>query len=226
MMSRAALEGRHVLQESMSRALEPTVYIVDDDSSVRTALGRLFQSVGVKHELFGTAAALLARAEHGLAGCVLLDLRLQGTNGLELQKELAAAYPDVPVIILSAVVDVSMTVRAMKAGALEVLTKPFAEQALLDAVNHALETGRVRAREREELERLRTSLDSLTPREREVMALVVTGMLNKQIASALGTAETTIKVHRSQVMHKMGADSIASLVRMADRLGLNSTDRN
>ena len=214
-----------LVREAMSDSIEPTVFIVDDDPSVRTALGRLFQSVDLRYELFATAEEFLARTRRGLLGCVLLDLRLRGSNGLEVQRQLLTEHPDVTVIVLSAVVDVSMTVRAMKAGAVEVLTKPFAEQELLDAVNAALETCRVRKREREDLLRLRTSLDSLTPREREVMSLVVTGMLNKQIASVLGTAETTVKVHRSQVMHKMGAESVAALVRMADRLRLNSSER-
>jgi FixJ family two-component response regulator len=146
---------------------------------------------------------------------------MPGASGLDLQKVLNRAGADLPIIFVTAHADVPLTVRAMKAGALEVLTKPFDDQALLDAVYQALEQERVRSHDREELHRLRERFETLTGREREVMSLVVTGMLNKQIAGELGTAEKTIKVHRAQVMHKMQADSLAELVRMADRLNLN-----
>jgi FixJ family two-component response regulator len=205
----------------MGEVFNPTVFVVDDDPSVRTAVKRLLASVGLPCEAFSTAAEFLVRSEAGLSGCLVLDVRMPGASGLDLQKILNQAGTDLPIIFVTAHADVPLTVRAMKAGALEVLTKPFDDQALLDAVYHALEQERVRSHDREELQRLRDRFDTLTGREREVMGLVVTGMLNKQIAGELGTAEKTIKVHRAQVMHKMQADSLAELVRMADRLNLN-----
>ena len=200
----------------------PTVYIVDDDVSVRTAIQRLLGSVGLACEAFSSASELLARAESRFFGCIIADVRMPGPSGLELQRALAAAGNDIPIIFVTAHADVPLTVRAMKAGALEVLTKPFDDQALLDAVQQALEQARTRKQDHDEIQRLRERFDKLTAREREVMALVVTGLLNKQIAALLGAGEKTIKVHRAQVMHKMGASSLADLVRMADRLGLSS----
>jgi FixJ family two-component response regulator len=202
----------------MADVFTPTVFVVDDDPSVRTAVKRLLASVGLQCETFSTAAEFLIRCEHGVSGCLVLDVRMPGASGLDLQRILNQAETDLPVIFVTAHADVPLTVRAMKAGALEVLTKPFDDQALLDAVYQALEQERVRSHDREELHRLRDRFETLTAREREVMALVVTGLLNKQIAGELGTAEKTIKVHRAQVMHKMEADSLAELVRMADRL--------
>jgi FixJ family two-component response regulator len=204
----------------MANPFTPTVFVVDDDPSVRTAVKRLLASVGLSCETFSTAHEFLTRAEHGVSGCLVLDVRMPGASGLDLQRILNRTGTDLPIIFVTAHADVPLTVRAMKAGALEVLTKPFDDQALLDAVYQALEQERVRSHDREELNRLRERFDTLTGREREVMALVVTGLLNKQIAGELGTAEKTIKVHRAQVMHKMGADSLAELVRMADRLNL------
>ena len=206
----------------MADVFTPTVFVVDDDPSVRTAVKRLLASVGLQCETFSTAAEFLIRCEHGVSGCLVLDVRMPGASGLDLQRILNQAETDLPVIFVTAHADVPLTVRAMKAGALEVLTKPFDDQALLDAVYQALEQERVRSHDREELHRLRDRFDTLTAREREVMALVVTGLLNKQIAGELGTAEKTIKVHRAQVMHKMEADSLAELVRMADRLKAGS----
>jgi FixJ family two-component response regulator len=202
----------------------PTIFVVDDDPSVRTAIRRLLASVGFTCETFGSALEFLRRAEQGVTGCVLLDVRMPGVGGIELQRMLTAAGHDLPIIFVTAHADVPLTVRAMKAGAVEVLTKPFEDQVLLDAVNQALERERVRRAGREELQRYRERFESLTAREREVMKLVVTGMLNKQVAEVLGTAEKTVKAHRGQVMHKMQANSIAELVRMADRLGLSSAN--
>jgi len=206
----------------MGDALVSTVFVVDDDPSVRTAVKRLLASVGLPCETFSTAAEFLARTERGVSGCLVLDVRMPGASGLDLQRMLNQTGTNLPIIFVTAHADVPLAVRAMKAGALEVLTKPFDDQALLDAVYQALEQERVRSHDREELHRLRTRFETLTAREREVMALVVTGLLNKQIAGELGTVEKTIKVHRSQVMHKMAANSVADLVRMAVRLGLSS----
>ena len=199
-----------------------TVFVVDDDASVRTAIRRLLGSVGLPCETFGTATEFLKRAEQGVYGCLLLDVRMPGPSGIDLQRMLTAAGHDLPIIFVTGHADVPLTVRAMKAGALEVLTKPFDDQVLLDAVYQALERERIARIQRDELHLLRSRYETLTAREREVMGLVVTGMLNKQVAHALGTVEKTIKVHRAQVMHKMEADSLAELVRMADRLGLSA----
>lgn len=204
----------------MAEALTPTVFVVDDDPSVRTAVKRLLASVGLPCETFPTAAEFLSRSAQGVSGCVVLDVRMPGASGLDLQRMLNEAETNLPIIFVTAHADVPLTVKAMKAGALEVLTKPFDDQQLLDAVYQALEQERVRSHDRDELHWLRERFETLTAREREVMALVVTGLLNKQIAGELGTAEKTIKVHRAQVMHKMEADSLAELVRMADRLNL------
>jgi FixJ family two-component response regulator len=208
--------------EGMSDDLVPTVFVVDDDPSVRTAVKRLLMSVGLSCETLGTAVEFLERTGRPLYGCLVLDIRMPGASGLDLQRSLNEAGTDVPVIFVTAYADVKLTVRAMKAGALEVLTKPFDDQALLDAVSQALELARVRSQDRDASQRLRERFNTLTTREREVMALVVTGMLNKQVAAELGTSEKTVKVHRAQVMHKMQADSVADLVRMADRLDLAS----
>jgi len=197
----------------------PTVFVVDDDPSVRTAVERLLMSVGLPCETFASAPDFLRRAETGLNGCLVLDVRMPGPSGLDLQRVLASSGNDIPIIFVTAHADVPLTVRAMKEGALEVLMKPFDDQAFLDLVNAALDTGRERYQQRTKIESLRSRFDTLTPREREVMSLVVTGMLNKQIAGDLGTTEKTVKAHRSQVMRKMEADSVASLVRMADLIG-------
>ena len=202
----------------------PNVFVVDDDPSVRTAIKRLLASVGLSCETFATAVEFLKRVEQGASGCVLLDVRMPGLSGMDLQRILNADGNDLPIIFVTAHADVPLTVRAMKAGAMEVLTKPFDDQVLLDAVDQALDRERVRRAEREELQRYRERFESLTSREREVMTLVVTGMLNKQVADALGTAEKTVKVHRGHVMDKMQAGSFAELVRMADRLGLSVKD--
>ena len=201
---------------------KPTVYIVDDDPSVRIAIARLLASVGLPCESFATASEFLKRAERGLSGCLVLDVRMPGLSGLELQHALLESGKQIPVIFVTAHADVPLTVRAMKEGALELLTKPFDDQTLLDAVNGALQIAVVRREADDRLRVLRSRFDTLTPREREVMGLVVTGMLNKQIASVLGTTEKTIKAHRAQVMHKMEADSLPALVRMADSLRVTS----
>ena len=195
-----------------------TVFVVDDDASVCTALQRLLESVGLACETYATAGEFLRRAEKPAEGCILLDIRMPEGSGLDVQNALIARGIDLPVVFVTVYADVPLTVRAMKAGALEVFTKPFEAQALLDVVHAALEKSRLLRQEREEVSELRTLLATLTPREREVMSLVVAGLPNRVIASQLGTTEGTIKAHRAQVMHKTRVDSLAELVRIADRL--------
>ena len=196
------------------------VFVVDDDASVRQSLKNLVGSVGLRVEAFASAQEFLRSKLTDVPGCLVLDVRLPGLSGLDLQKRMADAGIEIPIIFITGHGDIPMTVRAMKAGAVEFLTKPFRDQDLLDAIQQALDRNRAAREQRAEIEELRSRLDSLTPRERQVMGLVVAGLLNKQIAGELGTSETTIKIHRHQVMEKMRAGSLAELVRMADRLGI------
>jgi RNA polymerase sigma factor (sigma-70 family) len=203
-----------------TKTCRATILVVDDDASVRVALSRLLQSVGYRVETFASAADFLERAPRRGRGCIVLDIKMPTTNGIELQRQLRAADIDLPVIFLSAHVDVPLTVIAMKGGAIEVITKPFDEDQLLDAIRNAIEADNTREAQRIETERMKQRLEALSPRERTVMSLVVTGMLNKQIAAALGISEKTVKVHRAHVMAKMQVRSLPDLVRIADRLGL------
>ena len=201
----------------------PIVFVIDDDASIRNALKGLISSVGLHVELFGSAQEFLRSSRPDAPSCLVLDVRLPGISGLDFQRELARANIHIPIIFITGHGDIPMSVRAMKAGAVEFLTKPFRDQDLLDAIQVALERDRARRQQEAEIAVLQERFESLTPREREVLPLVVSGLLNKQIAAEIGTSETTAKVHRSQLMRKMGADSLADLVRMAERMGIPIT---
>jgi RNA polymerase sigma factor (sigma-70 family) len=196
----------------------PVVFVVDDDPSVRSSLKFLMSSVGLQVESFDSADALLQRKLPDAPSCLVLDVRLRGLSGLDFQRELAARNCHMPIIFITGHGDIPMSVRAMKAGAVEFLTKPFRDQDLLDAVRLALEKDRERRERKKEVSDLKERFDSLTPREQKVISMVVSGMLNKQIADQLGTAENTVKVHRSRAMEKMHAQSLAELVKMIDKL--------
>jgi FixJ family two-component response regulator len=197
------------------------VYVVDDDISVRESLELLIKSAGWQPALFASAQAFLSRPRATIPSCLVLDVTLPGLNGLELQQRLAGRT-DMPIIFITGYGDVPMTVRAMKAGAVEFLTKPFRDDVLLTAIGDAIERSRAALRLESGMRTLRNCYESLTPREREVMALVVSGLLNKQVGGELGISEITVKAHRGQVMRKMKADSLPDLVTMAARLGSRS----
>jgi len=199
-------------------AENPVVYVVDDDEGIRSSLESLIRSVGLSVQTFASAQDFLQGQRGSAPGCLVLDVRLPGLSGLDLQSELAKAEIHTPIVFITGHGDIPMSVRAIKAGAVEFLTKPFRDQDLLDAIQQAIERDQVLRQERGEIEELRGRVLSLTPREKEVMKLVVSGLLNKQIAAELGTSVVTVKLQRAGVMHKMGANSLAHLVRMAERL--------
>ena len=199
---------------------QPVVFVVDDDPSVRDALARLLRSVGLDVLSFGSTQEFVQSKRPDAPGCLVLDVRLPGRSGLDFQRELAASGIHLPIVFITGHGDIRMSVRALKAGAIEFLTKPFQDQELLDAIQLGIERDRVRRRDAAAVAGLHERFGSLTPREREIMALVVAGRMNKQIAGDLGVSVITVKVHRGQVMRKMRAKSLAELVRMADRLGV------
>ena len=204
----------------MANAEQPIVFVIDDDESMRRALTNLFQSVGLKVEVFGSAPEMLQSKLPDVPGCLVLDIRLPGLSGLDLQTELADARIHIPIIFMTGHGDIPMTVRAMKGGAVDFLTKPFREQEMLDAVVTAIERDRKRREAGKIVANLQALLATLTARERQILALVSSGLMNKQIAAEVGLAEITVKIHRGRIMKKMGARSLADLVRMADILGI------
>jgi FixJ family two-component response regulator len=201
---------------------DPVVFVVDDDCSMREALADLIASVGLSVEAFKSGPEFLECTRPDAPACLVLDVRLPGLSGLDLQRELLRTETPIPIIFITGHGDIPMSVRAMKEGAVEFLPKPFRDQDLLDAIQHAIQIDRVARQERTAVAAVRRRYESLTKREREVMKLLVSGLLNKQIAARLGSSEVTVKMHRGQVMHKMKADSVVQLARMAEKIGISS----
>ena len=205
------------------REPQSVVFIVDDDASVRKALDRLVRSVGLHAEAYASAAEFMGARLPDVPCCLVLDVRLPGLSGLDFQAELVKAKKQIPIIFITGHGDIPMSVKAMKAGAVEFMTKPFRDQDMLDAIQAALEQARARHQDEKAISELRAKFQTLTPREQEVMAWVTGGLLNKQVAVEIGVTEVTVKVHRGNVTRKMGAKSLADLVRMADMLGIRRT---
>ncbi|MCC8938223.1 response regulator transcription factor [Bradyrhizobium sp. Arg68] len=212
------MTGRPALPPTPANADEPTVFVVDDDASVRDALTNLFRSVGLRTEAFGSAHEFLRHKPPDVPSCLILDIRLPRLSGLDFQAELAKADVHIPIIFMTGHGDIPMTVRAMKAGAVDFLTKPFRDQDMLDAVTTAIERDRNRRDEAKTLANLRGAFATLSTRERQIMTLVTAGLMNKQVAAEIGVAEITVKIHRGHIMRKMAAKSLPDLVRMAQIL--------
>jgi len=212
--------GHQTSPRNIASGEEPIVYVVDDDASVREALRNLFRSVGLRVEVFGSAPEFLQSKLPDVASCLILDIRLPRLSGLDFQLDLAKAGIHIPIIFMTGHGDIPMTVRAMKAGAVDFLTKPFRDQDMLDAVTTAIARDRNSRNEARALSDLHARLVTLTAREQEVLALVTTGLMNKQVAAEIGIAEITVKIHRGHIMKKMGAKSLADLVKMAQTLGI------
>ena len=202
---------------------QPIVFVIDDDDSIRTGLARLFRSVGMQAEMFGSAPEFLKRKLPDVPSCLVLDIRLPGQSGLDFQSELAKLEIHIPIIFMTGHGDIPMTVQAMKAGAIDFLAKPFRDQEMLDAVAKAVERNRKRREDEKAIAGLKAHYESLTPREQELLTLVTAGLMNKQIAAEIGIAEITVKIHRGHIMRKMGARSLADLVRMTETLGIRRT---
>ena len=210
--------------KTTSQPTKPTVFVIDDDASVREALSSLIRSVGLHVEIFPSAQEFLRHERPDAPACLVLDIRLPGLSGMELQRELTQSGIHIPIIFITGHGDIPMSVRATKAGAVEFLTKPFRERDLLRAIEQAIERDREALAQRREIAGLIARYDSLTPREQEVMGLVTAGLMNKQVAGEIGVSEITAKVHRGSIMRKMGAKSLAELVRMADALGVRRSN--
>jgi FixJ family two-component response regulator len=208
----------------LTNAEQPTVFVIDDDESMRRALTNLFRSVGLRVEVFGSAPELLQNKLPDVPSCLVLDIRLPGLSGLDFQTELAKANIHIPIIFMTGHGDIPMTVRAMKAGAVDFLAKPFRHQEMLDAVATAIERDRKRRKDEKIVSDAQALFETLTPREREVLSLVAAGLMNKQIAAEIGIAEITVKIHRGHIMKKMGTRSLADLVRIAEMLGIRRTE--
>lgn len=217
------MTGRLLTGDPVAPGDGPIVFIVEDDISFREALKRLFRTVDLRTEVFGSASELLQYELPDVPGCLILDVRLPGVSGLDIQSELAKANIHIPIIFMTGHGDIPMSVRAMKAGAVDFLTKPFRDQDILDAVIAAINRDRLRREKEREVSGLQAHFESLSAREREIMALVTTGLMNKQVAAEVGLSEITVKIHRGNVMKKMGAKTLADLVRMAEALHLPRT---
>jgi FixJ family two-component response regulator len=214
------VRGHPTPPRALAGGEQPIVYVIDDDESMLRALTNLFQSVNLRVEAFGSALELLHSSLPDVASCLVLDIRLPGLSGLDFQTELTKANIHIPIIFMTGHGDIPMTVRAMKAGAIDFLTKPFRHQEMLDAVATAIERDRKRREDDKMISKARARVESLTPRERDVLALVAAGLMNKQIAAELGIAEITVKIHRGHIMKKMGTRSLADLVRITETLGI------
>jgi FixJ family two-component response regulator len=213
---------RPMSPRDLAKTQDSIVFVIDDDEGMRRALANLFRSVGLEVEVFASASEMLQSKLPDVASCLVLDVRLPGLSGLDFQIELAKANIHIPIIFVTGHGDIPMSVRAMKGGAIDFLTKPFRDQDMLDSAMMAIERDRKRREAEKTISGLRAHFDTLTPREREVLALVAAGLMNKQIAAQIGIAEITVKIHRGHVMKKMGARSLADLIRMAEAIGIHA----